>query len=90
MYRIKDLLLWVHIVVKTLNFSYHTTPKNCSKVRATYAARLSFLIQIIVMWFLSLLLSLLKLPNEGVMTTYAEINFKEILTCAQAIKKLSH
>ena len=42
----KDLLLFVNVVVKTLNLKIvicQTTSKNCTKVRA--AARLFFLIQ---------------------------------------------
>ena len=46
----KDLLLGVHVVVKTLNWKFHvvvwqTTSNNCSKVRAARAARLFFLVQ---------------------------------------------
>ena len=45
----KDLLLSVHIVVKTLNFEFHivvwqTTSKNSTKGHAACAARLFFLI----------------------------------------------
>ena len=47
----KDLLLGVHVVVKTLNLEIHavvwqTTSKNSTKVRAARAARLFFLIYI--------------------------------------------
>ena len=44
----KDLLLFVNVVVKTLNLKIvicQTTSKNCTKVRAACAARLFFLIQ---------------------------------------------
>ena len=45
----KDLLLFVNVVVKTLNLKIvicQTTSKNCTKVRAARAARLFFLINI--------------------------------------------
>ena len=46
----KDLLLCVQVVVKTLNLEisraiWQTTSKNCIKERAARAARLFFLIQ---------------------------------------------
>ena len=46
----KDFLLCVHVVVKTLNLAiarviWQTTSENSTKVRAARAARLFFLIQ---------------------------------------------
>ena len=50
LYKIKDLLLCVYVVAKTLNLKFsfvirQATSKNCTKVRAARAARLFFLIQ---------------------------------------------
>ena len=50
LYKIKDLLLCVYVVAKTLNLKFsfvirQATSKNCTKVRAARAARLLFLIQ---------------------------------------------
>ena len=52
----KDLLLCVHVVIKTLNLKFHvviwqTTSKRCTKVRAARAARQFFLIQPIRLLF---------------------------------------
>ena len=67
----KDLLLGIHVVVKTLNFGYfhvivwQTTSKNSTEMRAARAARLFFHIYPIRSLFLASSLplpSLLKLP----------------------------
>ena len=73
----KDLLLRVHVVVKTLNLEIHavvwqTTSKNSTKVRAARAARLSFLIYLIRSLFSDVVVAVAVV----VALTIADINGK--------------
>ena len=97
----KDLLLGVHVVVKTLNLEisrhsvvWHTTSKNSTKVRAARAARLFYLIYQSDHCFLALSLpsSLLKLPfvNHRPLGAYAIFRFIEILTLCSRCENQSN
>ena len=86
----KDLLLCVHLGIKTLNFEmspclWQTTSKISTKVRAARAARLFFLIQPIRSLFSGVVVAVAVVISDFILTSVCEMN--ALFACAPSPPK---